>query len=118
MSTKYNYARDVSGAYQFALPIPYDNYAGHLAANTAQSITVPANYPYWVAIIKTDKAMNIWVDNTTTAVVPNSSFALSTAQCNPQEVYVKGGSTLSIITDTSGGGNLSVSFYVTNFYVN
>lgn len=118
MSTKYNLTRDVTGAYQFGLPIAYDNFGAHLAASTAQSFVVPDNYPWFLAIIGIPAGATIWADNTTTAVIPASTVAATTAVCNMREIYVKGGSTLSLITDTSGGASVSVSFYVTNFYVN
>jgi hypothetical protein len=118
MTTKYNLTRDVSGAYQFGLPISYDNFTALMATGVAQAFAVPATSPYFIAIIGYPVTKNLWIDNTTTAVVPSSSVARSSVVLNMREIYVKGGTTLSLITDDATGFPVSVSFYATNFYVN
>ena len=122
MSTKYNIIRDINGAVAgingFGLQPSTDVYNGLLAASTAQSITVPDNCPRWIMIVKAEAGKNVWVDLTTTATVPNGSFAAATALLNPQALQVEAGQSVSLITADSGGARVSVEFQVIQNYQN
>ena len=83
MSTKYNVIRDINGAVAgingFGLQPSTDILNGLLAASTAQSITVPDNYPRWIMIVKAESGKNVWVDLTTTATVDRKSTRLNSS---------------------------------------
>lgn len=122
MSTKYNVIRDINGAVAgingFGLQPSTDVYNGLLAASTAQSITVPDNYPRWIMIVKAESGKNVWVDLTTTAAVPTGAFAAGTALLNPLALQVEAGQSVSLITADSGGARISVEFQVIQNYQN
>jgi len=122
MSTKYNVIRDINGAVAgingFGLQPSTDILNGLLAASTAQSITVPDNYPRWIMIVKAESGKNVWVDLTTTATVPTGAFAAGTALLNPQALQVNAGQSVSLITADSGGARVSVEFQVIQNYQN
>jgi len=50
MSTKLSMTRDINSYNAFGVFPTYDIFAGSLAANSAQSIDVPSNQQYWLAI--------------------------------------------------------------------
>lgn len=122
MSTKYNVIRDINGSVAgingFGLQPSTDILNGLLAANTAQTVTVPDNYPRWIMIVKAESGKNVWVDLTTTATVPSGSFAAGTSLLNPLALQVQAGQSISLITADSGGARVSVEFQVIQNYQN
>jgi len=122
MSTKYNVIRDINGTVAgingFGLQPSYDIQNGLLAATVAQSITVPDNYPKWIAIFSYQSGKNVFVDTTTTAAVPAGAFAAATSILNPPALQVKAGDTISLITNDVGGALVSVQFQVIQNYQN
>jgi hypothetical protein len=118
MSTIANFYRDVTGATAYA-PMPSQNiYNATLASGTATSITIPANFEYWIVAFSYQPGTDVWVDFTgATAVVPSGgTLAAATATLNPGARTVKsifpGGAaaTISIVTDTTTA-DVSVEFY-------
>lgn len=118
ISTKFSMARDVNGYNGFGIAFSEDGQATSLAANTEQHFVVPSNYPNWIAIFSYTPGSNIWVDGITTAVVPNTSFAATTAELNPSARSVKAGQTLSFISADTTTPWVSVKLLVVNPYVN
>lgn len=124
MSTKYLIERDVSGTSNgtgFGMPFCEDGQAGLLAQNVAQSITVPSNYPNWLAVITISPTSNVYVNGLGTAAVPGGSFAASTTEIIPSigiGRFVKKGQALSFITPDSGGAHVTVKFYPSGYYQN
>lgn len=112
MSTKFNLTKDVAGYNGFGIRFADDGYKGVLAVGVAQSVTVPSNYPNWVAVFSYTPGSNIWVDGTTTAVAPTGAFAATTADLNPSARFVTKGQTLSFITSDTTSPQVKVSFYV------
>jgi hypothetical protein len=98
MSTKLSLTRDINGYNAFGVFPTYDIFAGSLAANTAQSITVPSNFQWWLAIFTFTPGANIWVDFSGSATVPTSTLGAFTAVLNPAGRQVYQGSTISFIT--------------------
>jgi hypothetical protein len=98
MSTKLSMTKDINGYNAFGIIPTYDIYAGSLAANTAQSIVVPSNNQYWLAIFSYTPGANIWVDFTVAATVPTTTVGSVSVVLNPSGRQVKGGSTISFIT--------------------
>ena len=117
-STKFTMCRDISGTNGFGIPFSEDGQATSLAANTEQHFVVPANYPNWIAIFSYTPGSNIWVDGITTAAVPSTSFAATTAELNPSARSVSAGQTLSFITADTTTPWVSVKLLVVNPYVN
>jgi len=112
MSTKFNMTRDVAGYNGFGIPFAQDGYSMVLAATVAQSVTVPDNYPNWIAIFGYTPGATVWVDGITTAVAPTGAAAASTAKLNPSARYVKAGDTISFITSDVAGAMVYVEFLI------
>ena len=110
--------RDISGYNGFGIIPTYDIQAGVLAANTAQSITVPSNYPHWIAIFSYTPGSNIWVSFTTTAVVPGGAFSSSASSLNPSARAVSAGQVISLITSDADSPEVSVEFQIVAPYQN
>lgn len=119
MSTKFLMTRDLSGTNGFGIIPTYDIKSTSLAANVAQSITVPVNYPNWIAIFSYTPGSNIWVRfDGSAATVPGSSFAAGTSVLNPAGRAVKSGQTISFITSDSTNPWVCVEFQIIQPYTN
>lgn len=104
--------RDVSGNNGFGIQFARDGYSMVLAATVEQHITVPSNYPNWIAIFGYTPGATVWVDGITTAVAPTGAAAASTAKLNPSARAVIAGQTLSFITSDVAGAMVYVEFLV------
>jgi len=107
MTVKFLLLKDVNGNVSYGLPFSDKNYSATLTANTAQSVAVPTDTD--VAVFSSTSGTDFYVDPTNTAVVPGSTFAISTAQLNPVIRSVTPTGTLSVISPV--GGSVSISFY-------
>ena len=101
MSTKFNMIRDISGYNGFGIIPTYDIQGCYLAANTAQTFTVPNNYENWIVVFSYTPGANVFVSFTTTASVPSGTVGTIHSVLNPSARAVKGGSTFSVITPDS-----------------
>lgn len=106
--------RDVNGYVAFGVQFTPLNWDTTLAANVAQSATVPNNPSstnnVWLAIFSFEKGTDVYVANNATATVAGGSFAQTPSQLNPTPRQVNGGDVLSFITaDTSAV--VGVSYY-------
>ena len=70
MSTLLNFGRDVQGFNAYAPQFPTDIYTATLAASTAESVTVPANYSTWIMYVRVQPNGWCWCSRTTTAAIP------------------------------------------------
>lgn len=111
-STKFNMTKDVAGYNGFGVKFAKDGYSGVLAVGVAQSVTVPSNYPNWLAVFSYTPGANIWVDGATTAAAPAGAFGATQADLNPSARQVTAGQTLSFITSDTTSPQVKVSFYV------
>lgn len=113
MSTKLNMTKDIAGYNGFGLIPCDDDFAGQLAANTAQTITVPQQYEYYLAIFSFSPGSNIWVDfSGATATVPSATMGTVTVELNPAGRLVKSGTSVSFITSDTTTPWVNVLFYV------
>lgn len=112
MSTKFNMTKDIAGYNGFGIKPSLDAYKGIMAQAVEQHITVPSNYPNWIAIFSYTPGSSIWVDCITTAVAPTGAFAATTAVLNPAGRAVKAGDTISFITDDNFSPAVGVEFQV------
>jgi len=112
MSTKFNMTRDVAGYNGFGIPFAEDGYSMVLAAGVAQSVTVPDNYPNWIAIFGYTPGATVWVNGITTAVAPTGAASATTAKLNPSARYVKAGDIISFITSDVAGAMAYVEFLI------
>jgi hypothetical protein len=84
MTTKLNFARDVSGYNSFAPPPSTDMYKVQLAASGNATLTLPTNVANWIVAYSFTPGSEIWVAYNTTAVAPSSgTFSSSTSELNP-----------------------------------
>lgn len=116
MSTKLSLTRDINGYNAFGIFPTYDIFAGSLAANVAQTITVPSNFQYWLAIFTFSPGSNIWVNFTTTATVPGSTISANTNVLNPAGRQVMEGTTISFITSDATSPFVCVELQAVNNY--
>lgn len=112
MSTKFLMTRDVAGMNGFGIVFAQDGYSMILAATVEQHVTVPDNYPNWIAIFGYTPGATVWVDGITTAVAPTGAASATTAKLNPSARAVKAGDTLSFITSDVAGAMVYVEFLV------
>ncbi len=112
MPTKLNMTKDVAGYNAFGLVPSLDSYAGVLAATVAQTITVPSEYPAYLAVLSYTPGANVFVNFVTTAVTPVGAIAANLNELNPAGRRVLKGSTISFITPDVAGAYVSVLFYV------
>jgi hypothetical protein len=118
MSTKFNMTRDLNGYNGFGIQPTYDIQGCSLAASSAQTFTVPNNYPNWIAIFSYTPGSNIFVDFTTTATVPGGTVGAITTVLNPAGRALKGGSTFSVITPDATSPYITVEYQVAPTYQN
>ncbi len=119
MSTKFNMIRDISGFNGFGIIPTYDIQGCSLAASTAQTFTVPDNYPNWIAIFTFTPGANVFVDFTgATATVPTGTVGTITKVLNPSGRAVAGGSTFSVITPDATSPYIVVEYQIVPPYQN
>jgi hypothetical protein len=119
MSTKFLMTRDVGGYNGFGIMPTYDIQGCSLAANTAQTFTVPNNYSNWIAIISYTPGVNVFIDfSGATATVPGSTVGAITTVLNPSARAVKGGSTFSVITNSATSPFITVEYQIVAPYQN
>lgn len=112
MTTKFNMTKDVAGYNGFGIMFADDGKQAVLAVGVAQSVTVPSNYPNWIAVFGYTPGATVWVANNVTAAAPTGAFTNSTADLNPSARFVKAGDVLSFITSDTTSPQVKVSFYV------
>ena len=110
--------RDINGYNGFGIMPTYDIQSGIMAAGVAQSVTVPDNYPNWIAIFSYSPGSNIWVSFTTTALVPTGAFSSTASSLNPSARAVSAGQTISLITNDADSPEISIEFQVIAPYQN
>ena len=112
MSTIFNMTRDVAGYNGFGISFTDEGQSMVLAQGVAQSITAPVEYPNYIAIFGYTPGATVWVDGTTTAVAPTGAASATTARLNPSARAVKGGQTISFITEDTTSPMAYVEFLV------
>lgn len=118
MSTKFSMIRDINGYNGFGVMPSYDVQNALLAEGVAQSITVPSNYPHWIAIFSYTPGASVWVSFTTTAEAPTGVFAASQSVFNPSGRAVSAGQVISFITADGTNPLVSVELQVVSPYQN
>jgi hypothetical protein len=98
VTTKFWMTRDINGYNGFGLQPATDIFGGALVAGVAQSITVPSNYPNWLAIFMFGPGTSIWCRHNGTATVPAGAMAAISSELNPSAWWVQAGDTISMIT--------------------
>jgi hypothetical protein len=118
MSTKFNMTRDINGYNGFGIQPTYDIQGCSMAASTAQTFTVPSNYPNWIAIFSYTPGAEFFVNFTTTATVPGGTVGAITNVLNPAARALVGGSTFSVITPSATSPHITVEYQVAAPYQN
>lgn len=113
MSTKFNMTRDINGYNGFGLQPTQDIQGCSLAASTAQTFTVPDNYPNWIAIFSYSPGAAIFIDFTgATATLPTGTVGSITKTLNPAARALKAGDTFSVITGEATSPYITVEYQV------
>lgn len=89
-----------------------------MAANTAQTFTVPSNYKNWIAIFSYTPGAEFFVNFTTTATVPTGTVGSITNALNPAARAVVGGTTFSVITPSATSPYITVEYQIAAPYQN
>jgi hypothetical protein len=119
MSTKFLMTRDLSGTNGFGIIPTYDIQGCSLAISTAQTFTVPDNYPNWIAIFSYTPGANIFIRfDGTAATVPGGTEGAIHVSLNPAARALKGGSTFSVITPDSTNPFITVEYQIVAPYQN
>lgn len=112
MTTKMTMIKDINGVVTYGVPFAdlEFSFTGLLAANVAQSLTVPVGADKYLAIFAYSTGGEVFVANNTTAVIPSGSISNSVSDLNPVARYVKAGDVLSFITPDTAC-RIKVGFY-------
>lgn len=113
MTTSLNMVRDMNGFNTFGLQFSDTGFQTTLAANVAQSFTVPTisnvGQGNYLAIFSFDPGLRIFVARNATAVVPGGSFSSTVSELNPTSRFVIVGDVISFITpDTTAYVNVKL----------
>lgn len=109
MTTKFRMVRDITGANSYILTNSDTKMQAILAANTAQSVTVPTDYLLYRAVFSFNGAP-VWVAINDTAAIPTGTFASTTSELSPVALEVGAGDTISFITSQTTA-EIGVKFY-------
>lgn len=111
MSTKMRVGRDSAGkAIYTTLPCE-DLYAGTLAKDVVQSITVPDNHAEWDVLFAYETGAEVWVSvDGTDATYPAGAFASNNSEHLPVGKRLSAGTTISFKTPDDLT-NVGVSMY-------
>ena len=118
MSTKFNMTADINGYNGYGIMPTYDMQSGLLAVGVAQSVTVPDNYPYWIAIFSYTPGASVWVSFTTTALAPTGAASATSSCLNPSARRVAAGTTISLITADANNPLYGIEFQIVAPYQN
>lgn len=110
MATKFSMVRDINGYNSFALPYSDTNYNMLLAANVAQTVTMPTDNAKYLVVFSFESGSNVWTAPNTTAVIPSGAAAAGVSQLNPTVRIMSSGDTLSLITNATTA-HVGVSIY-------
>ncbi len=94
----------------FGLQFTELSYDTTLAANVAQSLTVPGQFPRYKAVFHFT-TNDVWVAVNETATVAGAAFAITPAEMDPSCREVIAGDVLSFITANTNGAIVNVVFY-------
>lgn len=119
MSTQLNFGRDVQGFNAYAPQFPTDIFTATLAASTAESVTIPGNYPVFIMYVRVQPNGWVWCSRTTTAAVPTggtlaaakSELIAGTIEFKRQ---VNAGDVISFITPNTTC-DIEVALFASNF---
>lgn len=98
MTTKFNMVRDINGYNGFGLQFSDNLYNTTLATGVAQTLTIPSESEYYLAIFSYEPGGVLWMSRNGTAAVPGGSFAAVVSELNPTARLVKAADVLSFIT--------------------
>lgn len=116
MSTPLSFGRDVQGYNAYA-PQPCTNIvSATLDAGVAASVTVPSNFPVWIASFNYSPGSSVYVDfsGQVAAVPAGGTFVATSSTLNPGQRTVLAGDSISAITaDTTA--DVVIELYPTNY---
>ncbi len=109
MTQTLHFGRDDQGYNAYAPMDASMKYRVTLAANTAQSVTLPSEKGRYIVAFSVQGGARVWVDFSATATLPTGTMAPTTSSLNPAQRMLMGGTTISLITaDTNADVGIEV----------
>jgi hypothetical protein len=105
MATRFLLMKDINGECIYGYPFSDTIEQVTLAANTAQSFSVPENVN--MVVFSFTKSSDVYVNPRGTAQIPGGSFTSTFQELNPLVKPVYPGQILSFISPTTAGVTLS-----------
>jgi len=118
MSRIFNMTRDVAGNNGFGVQPSKDIFGGLMAPTTVYTVTVPSNYPNWIAVLNYTPGATVWVSFGNTAAIPAVGVNPLVSELNPTGRQLVAGETISLITSDTNNPGFSVLFYVISPFTN
>jgi hypothetical protein len=111
MTTKLTLGKDTNSNVTYELQVSDTIYRTTLAANVAQTLTIPPNMTR--AFFSFSNGTDVWVAYSGTASLPTGAFLQNNSELNPVARYsLIPGNTLSFISDTTA--YVEVAFFTNN----
>jgi hypothetical protein len=113
MSTILNFGRDTQGYNSYAPATATDKQSVTLSSSSETHFNVPKNYANWILFFCYEPGSNIWVDITGATATPpaGGTFASCTAELNPGQRRVAGGTKVSCYNNGSATADIGVLMY-------
>lgn len=127
--TKFNMTKDIGGYNGFGVDICVDTFSGKLTQDVVDSVNVPGDYEFYIAVFTYSPGIDVFVNGVGTASAPGGSTVASQSVLLPSALRVKGSiaatgtsaavtSTLSYMTPDASGGYITVRFFVSPPWTN
>lgn len=103
MAKPLSFGRDINSYNAYAPATADIKWSANLTNSTATSVTLPSTSDNWIVAFSIQPGTDVWVDLTgATASLPvGASLDSTTADLNPGQRLVKGGSLISVITGSA-----------------
>lgn len=110
-TTKFSMISDINGDVTYTLLQSTVIYSAVMTPDVVQNITAPTEALRYAVRISWTHGSDIYVaTDGNDAVIPTTPFALSNTEPNIEQVFVRAGGNVSIVTNTVGA-RCSVGFY-------
>lgn len=110
MTTKFYMTRDINGYNGFGVPFSDTNYGVKLAGTVAEYLTVPSDFPKYIAIFQYQPGSSVWVALNNTPAYSAGAMAATNSQFAPPAREVSAGDIIGLVT-SDANATVGISFY-------